>query len=150
MRCIDAYCFGCLFSFLVERIVSLLWVHWSDAISYVKWFRREWCFNDSNGGCWSWHLWSGRTSGSDGIWFCYGTISIFKKITIGAWTLELSSCWLSGSLQLLQKCSFCTYAVLVCTPGFGSLYINLVEIKALALLFILADVFLGFCDKFDV
>ncbi|KAI8028035.1 hypothetical protein LOK49_LG02G00780 [Camellia lanceoleosa] len=35
-----------------------------------------------------------------------------NDVTFGAWTLELSACWLSGSLQLLPECCFCIDALL--------------------------------------
>ncbi|KAF5941070.1 hypothetical protein HYC85_022237 [Camellia sinensis] len=58
------------------------------------------------------NMWSGRAPSSDGIGFCYGTVSVFEKITFSAWALELSACWLSGSLQLLPQCCFCIDAFL--------------------------------------
>lgn len=58
-------------------------------------------------------MWSGRPPSGDGIGFCYGTVSIFEKITFGTWTLELSTYRLSGSLQLLPQRCFRVDAFLV-------------------------------------
>lgn len=58
-------------------------------------------------------MWPGGASGRNGIWLCYGAVSIFKKITFGTWALELSASGISGSLQLLSKCSLCIDAFLV-------------------------------------
>jgi len=58
-------------------------------------------------------MWSRRAASSDGIRFCYGTVSVSEKIAPCAWTLELPASWLFGSLQLLQKCCFRFHAFLV-------------------------------------
>lgn len=81
--------------------------------------RGQWRVNDPNGRCWCRDMWAGRAPSSDGIRFCYGTVSVLEKITSGSWALELSACWLFSSVQLLPQCCLCNDVVLVCMVVLG-------------------------------
>lgn len=58
-------------------------------------------------------MWSGRSSSSDGIRFCYGAVPFSEEIAPGAWTLELSAHGLSDIVQLLPQRCIRTDAILV-------------------------------------
>lgn len=84
--------------------------------STCHWCRGKWCIYDTNGWCWCWHQWPGRSTGSYGIWLCNGAVSIFEALASGAWSLELPAPGIHGSLQFLSQCSFCYDAFLVSLP----------------------------------
>ena len=81
-------------------------------------------------------MWSGGASGGNGIRFCNGAVSVSEKIAAGAWTLELSACWLFGSLQLLPQCCFCFDAILV----FMGFFLTFPELPILSILFYVFDI----------
>ena len=112
--CETTYFFPHSLTFQVNSRLCLILLPNCDPVSSFG--RGKWCFNDTDGRCWCWYMWSRRPSGSDGFRLCYGTVSLSEEITSCTRALELSAHRLHDPLQLLPQCCLCANAFLVRAP----------------------------------